>query len=97
VLTQADADKVGDRDTGYRRSPTVRLKDGNLQGGCFGVDGGTYSVDGDRITFHSIEYDTDSTVTFSRDDRGNLHLTPIPPMDPGDAFTCFYKPWTKID
>jgi hypothetical protein len=37
------------------------------------------------------------TVTFSVDDQGNLHLTPVPPIDPGVAFTCFYKPWTKID
>jgi TRAP-type transport system periplasmic protein len=96
VLTQADADKVGDTDEGYPLVETIRLKDGRLEGGCFGADGATYAVDGDRITFHSIEFNTDSTVTFSRDDEGNLDLTPVPPIDPGDAFTCFYKPWTKI-
>jgi hypothetical protein len=31
------------------------------------------------------------------DDKGNLHLEPVPPIDAGDAFECFYKPWTKID
>jgi hypothetical protein len=31
------------------------------------------------------------------DGKGNLRLTPVPPIDAGDAFTCFYKPWTKID
>ena len=97
VLTQADAHKVGDRDTGYPAVTTIRLEDGQLEGGCFGRDGGTYSVEGNRITFHSVEFDTDSTVTFSRDDKGNLNLSPVPPIDPGDAFTCFYKPWTKID
>jgi TRAP-type C4-dicarboxylate transport system substrate-binding protein len=97
MLTQADADKVGDTDTGYPQVTTITLKHGRLEGGCFGADGGTYSVDGDRITFHSVEYGYDSTVTFSRDDQGNLDLTPVPPIDPGDAFTCFYKPWTKID
>jgi hypothetical protein len=76
---------------------TVTLKDGRLEGGCFGSDGGTYSVGDDRITFRSVEYGYDTTVTFSMDNQGNLHLTPVPPMDPGDAFTCFYKPWTKID
>ena len=97
LLTQEDADKVGDTDTGYPQVTTVRLKDGHLEGGCFGEAGGTYTVDDDRITFDSFEYDANLTVTFSADDEGNLHLTPVPPMDPGDAFTCFYKPWTKID
>ena len=97
VLTQEDADKVGDTDAGYPLVETITLKDGHLDGGCFGADGGTYAVDDDRITFHSIEYGSDLTVTFSVDDRGNLRLTPVPPVDPGDAFTCFYKPWTKID
>jgi TRAP-type transport system periplasmic protein len=97
VLTQADADKVGDTDEGYPSVNTITLKDGRLEGGCFGADGGTYSVDGDRITFHSTEYDTDLTVTFTRDGEGSLDLEPVPPIDPGDAFTCFYNPWTKID
>jgi TRAP-type C4-dicarboxylate transport system substrate-binding protein len=97
VLTQADADKVGDGDTRYPTVDTITMKDGQLEGGCFGADGGTYSVDSDRITFHSIEYGSDLTVTFSVDDHGSLHLKPVPPMDAGDAFTCFYKPWTKID
>jgi TRAP-type transport system periplasmic protein len=96
VLTQEDADKVGDTDTGYPYVDTITLKDGHLEGGCFGSAGGTYSVDADRITFYSVEYGYSLAVTFSVDDQGNLHLTPVPPMDPGDAFTCFYKPWTKI-
>ncbi len=97
VLTQKDADKVGDRDTGYPHVNTITLKDGRLEGGCFGVDGGNYSVKGDRITFHSIEFGDYATVTYSRDEKGNLHLEPVPPIDPGGAFECFYKPWTKID
>jgi hypothetical protein len=75
---------------------TVVLEDGELEGGCFGAAGGTYEVDGDRITFDSVEYDPDVTVTFSVDAEGNLHLTPVPPMDPGTAMECFSKPWTKI-
>ena len=43
VLTQKDADKVGDLDTGYPHVNTITLKDGRLEGGCFGVDGGNYS------------------------------------------------------
>ena len=34
-------------------------------------------------------------MTFKRADNGDLTLTPVPPMDPGDAFVCFYKPWEK--
>jgi TRAP-type C4-dicarboxylate transport system substrate-binding protein len=97
VLTQEDADKVGDRDTGYPQINTITLKDGQLEGGCFGERGGTYWVDDDRITFDSVEYDPNVSVTFAVDDQGNLHLKPVPPIDPGAAFTCFYKPWTKID
>jgi TRAP-type C4-dicarboxylate transport system substrate-binding protein len=96
VITQEDADEVGDRDTGYPHVNTITLKDGRLKGGCYGVDGGTYSVQGDRITFHSVEFGDDSTVTFSRDDKGNLHLEPVRPFDPGGAFECYYKPWTRI-
>lgn len=98
VLTQADADKAGDtEDQPFPLVETITLTDGRLEGGCFGVLGGTYSVEDDRITFHSIEFEDDSTVTFSVDDQGSLHLTPVPPMDPGGAFQCFSKPWRKID
>ena len=94
VITQADADKAGDTDTGYPIVTTITLKDGTMKGGCF--EAGTYSVDGRRIVFHSSAYNTDATVTMSRDDKGNLDLTPIPTMDEGDAFTCFSKTWKKI-
>jgi len=95
ILTQEDADKVGDPEE-YPLVITVTLKDGQVEGGCFGALGGTYSIEDDRITFDSVEYDPNVTVTFAVDDQGNLHLTPVPPMDPGTAFTCFYKPWMKI-
>ena len=97
VLTQKDADKVGDPETDYPHVNTITLKDGHLEGGCFGAKGGRYTVEDDRITFDSAEYDENVTVTFAVDEEGNLHLTPVPPMDPGTAFECFYKPWTKID
>jgi TRAP-type transport system periplasmic protein len=97
VLTQKDADKVGDPETNYPHVNTITLKDGHLEGGCFGAKGGTYTVEDDRITFDSVEYDPNLTVTFAVDEEGNLHLEPVPPIDPGDAFECFYKPWTRID
>jgi TRAP-type C4-dicarboxylate transport system substrate-binding protein len=97
VLTQADADKIGDPETNYPHVNTITLKDGHLEGGCFGAKGGTYAVEDDRITFDSVEYDPNVTAHFALDQDGNLHLTPVRPIDPGDAFECFYKPWTKID
>jgi hypothetical protein len=91
-----EADMVDPEDT-YPQVITVKLDDGELEGGCFGAAGGTYAVDGDRITFHSLEYDYDSTATFTMDDDGSLHLTPVPPMDPGDAFCAFSQVWSKIE
>lgn len=80
----------------YPQVTTVILNDGHLEDGCFGSGGGTYSVQDDRITFHSVDFGNDLTVTFSVDDHGNLHLTPLPPIDPGDAFTCFSQVWIRI-
>jgi hypothetical protein len=57
---------------------------------------GPDAVEGDRIAFYSVAYDGSTTVNFSVDGEGNLHLTPVLPMDPGTAFECYYKPWTKI-
>jgi TRAP-type transport system periplasmic protein len=94
TITQADADAAGDTDTGYPSVTTIKLMDGAMEGGCF--ESGTYAVADGRITFHSDAYDTDSTATFTRDDKGTLTLTPVPPIDRGDAFVCFTKPWVKI-
>jgi TRAP-type C4-dicarboxylate transport system substrate-binding protein len=95
VLTKEDARKAGDTEDVYPQVTTVTLEDGQVEGGCFG-QGATYSVDDDRITFNSPEYGYSLTFTFAVDGEGNLHLTPVPPMDKGDAFQCSYKAWTKI-
>jgi TRAP-type transport system periplasmic protein len=96
LLTKEDARKVGDPEVDrFPKVNTVKLRDGKVEGGCFG-QGATYSVTGDRITFDTPEYGYSTTFTFSVDGKGNLHLTPVPPMDKGDAFQCSYKPWTKI-
>ncbi|MBA2633305.1 MAG: TRAP transporter substrate-binding protein DctP [Chloroflexi bacterium] len=91
-----EADMVDPEDE-YPNVVTVTLSDGELDGGCFGAAGGRYEVFGDRLVFHSNEYDSDLTVSFTRDHDGSLHLTPILPMDRGDAFVCFSQVWTKID
>jgi TRAP-type C4-dicarboxylate transport system substrate-binding protein len=96
LLTKDDARKGGEANLDeFPSVTTVKLEDGQVDGGCFG-QGATYSVDGDRITFNAPEYGYSMTFTFSADDKGNLDLTPVLPMDKGDAFQCSYKVWTKI-
>jgi TRAP-type transport system periplasmic protein len=96
LLTKEDARKGGEASLDeFPSVTTVKLEDGQAKGGCFG-QGATYSVDGDRITFDAPEYGYSMTFTFSADEKGNLDLTPVPPMDRGDAFQCAYKVWTKI-
>jgi hypothetical protein len=96
TLEEARQADMVDPEDDYPIVDTMVLEDGHLEGGCFGSRGATYSVDGNRITFYSVEYGDTATVTFTRDDQGNLHLTPVPPMDPGGAFQCFSQVWTKI-
>jgi len=96
LLTKEDARKGGEANLDeFPSVTTVRLQGGRVEGGCFGA-GATYSVDGDRIAFDAPEYGYSMTFAFAVDGKGNLHLTPVPPMDKGDAFQCSYKPWTKI-
>ena len=74
-----------------------------LEGGKFSVRGprggysGTYTVENDQITFEVPEFEAVTlTFTFSVDEDGDLHLKPVQPMDPGDAFEISVHPWTRI-
>lgn len=99
TLTQEDADALGDLETGYPRTNTWILKNGHFE--VIGEEGGftgSYSVDGNRITFEPVVADYTTTFTFTVDDEGNLNLDPVPGVDPGDAFeTGAHTVWTKID
>jgi TRAP-type C4-dicarboxylate transport system substrate-binding protein len=96
LLTEEDARRVGDPEADqFPEVQTIRLRDSQVQGGCFG-QGASYSVSGNQIIFNSPEYGYTMTFTFAVDGKGNLHLTPVQPMDPGDAFQCAYNPWIKI-
>jgi TRAP-type C4-dicarboxylate transport system substrate-binding protein len=96
LLTKEDARRVGDPEVDqFPHVNTVKLRDGKVEGGCFG-QGATYSVTGDQITFDTPEYGYTMTFTFSVDGKGNLHLTPAPSVEKGDALECSYKPWIKI-
>jgi TRAP-type C4-dicarboxylate transport system substrate-binding protein len=96
LLTKEDARRVGDPEVDqFPHVNTVKLRDGKVEGGCFG-QGATYSVTGDQITFDTPEYGYTMIFTFSVDGKGNLHLTPAPSVEKGDALECSYKPWIKI-
>jgi TRAP-type transport system periplasmic protein len=96
VLTKEDARRVSDPEVDqFPVVETVKLQDGQVKGGCFG-QGATYSVAGSRITFDSLEFGYALTFTLVVESNGNLRLTPVQPMDPGDAFMCSSKPWIKI-
>jgi len=96
VLTKEDARKNGEEPIDeFPSVTTLTLRDGQEEGGCF-EEGATYWVNGKRITFNAPVYGYTMTFTFFVDAKGNLHLTPVQPMDPGDAFQCAYKPWIKI-
>jgi TRAP-type transport system periplasmic protein len=57
--------------------------------------GDSYEVHGDRITFHWTGNGV-FTYRYSVDGRGNLHLKPVLPMDPGEVFVWTTHPWVKI-
>jgi TRAP-type C4-dicarboxylate transport system substrate-binding protein len=96
TLTKEDARRFNDPEIDlFPHTNTVRLQDGKVAGGCFGQSA-SYSVTGNRITFNAPESGSTSTFTFTVDGKGNLHLTPVQPMDPGDWLECGYRPWIKI-
>jgi TRAP-type C4-dicarboxylate transport system substrate-binding protein len=55
---------------------------------------GTYAIAGDRLVFEWGE----STLTFefTRDGDGTIELTPLPPMDGGDAVIWTGGPWQRV-
>jgi TRAP-type C4-dicarboxylate transport system substrate-binding protein len=61
------------------------------------TDDCTFVVDGDRIVFYWHKVGAVLKFTFTTDADGTLHLHPLAPMDPGDAFVWSTEPWEKID
>jgi hypothetical protein len=57
---------------------------------------GTYALDGDRLSFTWPQEGSVLTFTVVVDGKGNLDLTPVPPIDKGDQFVWSTKVWTKI-
>ena len=97
VITMDEANDAGmiDPEDTYPQVITVRLLDGR-----FSMNGGdltgSYTVADDRITFDVPEFGYGLRFTISIGPRGDLHLTPVQPMDPGDAFVFSSQRWTKV-
>jgi hypothetical protein len=74
----------------------MTLRDGKWLMGDTDPDhySGTYAIAGDRLAFDWGE----STLTFefTRDRDGNIELTPLPPMDGGDAVVWTGGPWQRV-
>ena len=97
VLTKEDAQKAGEPNLDeYPSVVTTTLRDGRMEGGGPGEPGTTYTVVGDRINFYVPAWGYSLVFTFSVDNEGDLHLTPVLPMDPGDQFVWATHPWTRI-
>jgi hypothetical protein len=98
VLTKEDALRAGDtEDQPFPLVDTIKLRDGQVKGGCWGLQGASYSLSENQITITSLEDGSTMTFTFAKDGKGNLRLTPVQPItDPGGAFQCAYNPWIKI-
>jgi TRAP-type transport system periplasmic protein len=54
---------------------------------------GTYEIIGRRLVF---DWDTTLVFRFTRDDDGTLRLTPVPPMNVGDAVVWAGGPWRRV-
>jgi TRAP-type C4-dicarboxylate transport system substrate-binding protein len=97
TITKQEAATAGAADDpDYPATTTFWLKDGTYRGSGDGTNHGTYWVTGNRITFHALVYHTTETFTFKRSTSGDLSLTPVLPMNTGDAVLMSTMPWTKI-
>jgi TRAP-type C4-dicarboxylate transport system substrate-binding protein len=107
TLTDEDALKWGtDNDQSiehleswYPSTFTAELDEGRWslsQTADHGVDGGSYEEFRDRIVFTWDAGGPPLTFTYTVDGDGNITLTPVEPMENGDAFVWSTKTWTKV-
>ena len=57
-------------------------------------DSGTYRIVGDKLVFEWS--DTTLAFEFARDGDGTIRLTPLPPMNVGDAVVWGGAPWQRV-
>jgi TRAP-type C4-dicarboxylate transport system substrate-binding protein len=91
-----ESDKTADALARFPILCTMTLNNGAWQMGDDRHYSGTYAVTSDRVVFDWPNVGSVLTFTFSVDDKGNLALRPIGPMDAGDKFVWSTKVWTKI-
>jgi TRAP-type C4-dicarboxylate transport system substrate-binding protein len=106
ILTPLDAVLHGTQNdktpTGLSRYPTtftVTLTNGRWhmsQSGSSDTGSGTYTVNGDQLTFDWSDKHDKLTFTYISNSAGDVSLQPIEPMDAGDHFVWATKTWTKI-
>ena len=102
VVTRADALAFGppasdpENLKALPAASTWTLRDGKFLGGGDPPEVGTYSVTGNRIAFHDVQFAYPLIFTFRVDHSGTLHLTPVQPMDRGDQFVWSVRPWRRI-
>jgi hypothetical protein len=101
TLTEADSRAHGETpDASYPWVFTITLDQGAAQlhiefaNGSPEEHSGTYEVVGNRLTFHTSGL-TES-FDFTADADGNLQMTAVLPMDPGDVYVNTAKPWMLI-
>ena len=75
----------------------MTLRDGRWllgEGTTRRTSSGTYGIVGDKLVFEWGE----STLTFefARDGDGTIQLTPLPPMNAGDAVVWAGGPWQRV-
>jgi TRAP-type transport system periplasmic protein len=91
-----ESDKTADALARFPIVVTMTLNDGAWQMGDDRHYSGTYAVSGDRVVFDWPNVGAVLTFTFSVDDKGDLAVRPVKPMDAGDQFVWSTKVWTKI-
>jgi TRAP-type transport system periplasmic protein len=94
--TANDQQHLGDW---YPTTFTMTLRAGRWEGrqtASPDVGTGAFGVSGSRITFDDPAHGTVLNFTFAVGTNGDLTLTPIPPMDPGDQFVMSLHSWTRI-
>jgi hypothetical protein len=57
-------------------------------------DSGTYRIVGNKLVFEWGE--TTLAFEFARDGDGTIRLTPLPPMNVGDAVVWGGAPWQRV-
>ncbi len=98
TITRADARAKGDETASdYPLTSNMVLgRDGTWLLGTNEQDTGTYTATSNMLRF--VWPRTGATLVFRvhADADGTLHLSAVPPMDPGDKFVWSVHPWQRI-